>query len=380
MSAITRTELRSLPTGYATPCLGLNPAHTLEMKFRAMQEADFPMVELGFGNYVAWVRSKVPNLPPSTCPEEWKVDDEPDPSDTQIWNALFDHTDELKALAQRHELRLLMLQPLNQFDGWPEGSERGEWVKRKVELWVKLCSRLTVDFLQVGANDQADANGGDEKTAQDMRWLAEIASKQERPFAIAYEPWCFSPRYPEWEKCYEIVKKANHPNLGLCLDTAQMCLAPSYGINPTSSQLISQETFSALLDRIRALPKETICYFEISDVLSPNPPLLQGSPFDDWHKKQGGGPERSSWVMCARAVPYVGRSAGKEVKGEEDLGVARVAEVAKAVFSTGFRGPVIWEPFEALVMEKEDPSVPQTYAQAGKVSREKLFAHVLGDA
>jgi len=41
-----------------------------------------------------------------------------------------------------------------------------------------------------------------------MRWLAELGAKQENPVAIAYEPWCFSPRVSDWEHCYEIIKKA----------------------------------------------------------------------------------------------------------------------------------------------------------------------------
>ncbi|WVF67203.1 hypothetical protein IAT40_001951 [Kwoniella sp. CBS 6097] len=380
MAPITKQELDSLPLGYATPCLGLNPAHKLEDKFKAMMENGFDTVELGFGNYVAWVRSKA-DLPPSTCPEGWKVDDEPDPSDDEIWSALFNHADALKSLAEHYGLKLGMMQPLNQFDGWPAGHKRGEWSRRKAALWLKLCSALGVGYLQVGANDQSDADADDDKTAEDMAWLADQAAKQANPVIIAYEPWCFSPNHPTWEKCYEVVKKANRANLGLCLDTAQMALSPDYGYDPTSSTAPSEQTFQDLLNRIRAIPKEDIAYFEISDVLAPSPPLLGGSKYDEWHKKQGeGNPTRSSWVLCARVVPYVGRGAGNDVRDERDLGVARVAEVAKAVFDTGFRGPIVWEPFEALLMEKEDQSVPATFAKAGKISKEKLYAEVTGSA
>ncbi|OCF44443.1 hypothetical protein I317_01703 [Kwoniella heveanensis CBS 569] len=409
MAPITRQELDALPLSYATPCLGLNAAHKLEDKFKAMQESGFDTVELGFGNYVAWVRSKV-DLPPSTCPEEWKVDDEPDPSDDVIWTALFNHADALKSLADHYALKLGMLQPLNQFDGWPRGHERGEWSRRKASLWLKLCSELGVGYLQVGANDQIEEGDKDnEKTAEDMAWLADEAAKQPNPVIIAYEPWCFSHTHPTWEKCYEVVKKAvsdvhnpplplstrsleapsegpealmkeyNRANLGLCLDSAQMALSPDYGYDPTSSTPPSEQSFQDLLERIRALPKEDIAYFEISDVLAPSPPLLGGSKYDEWHKKQGeGNPTRSSWVLCARVVPYVGRGAGSDVRDERDLGVARVAEVAKAVFDTGYRGPVVWEPFEALLMEKEDQSVPATFAKAGRISKEKLYAEVAG--
>jgi hypothetical protein len=59
MTPLTSFEVDALQVGYATPCLGMNPSHTLELKFAALQSAGFKFVELGFGNYVSWVRSKV---------------------------------------------------------------------------------------------------------------------------------------------------------------------------------------------------------------------------------------------------------------------------------------------------------------------------------
>jgi len=76
-------------------------------------------------------------------------DDEPDPSDDTIWDALYSHTSTIKELARRFNLELLIFQVLNQFDGWPQGEERGEWSRRKAEKWLKLCSMLGVKYLQV---------------------------------------------------------------------------------------------------------------------------------------------------------------------------------------------------------------------------------------
>jgi hypothetical protein len=69
--------------------------------------------------------------PASTCPPEWSEADEPDPTDTEIWDALYSKAGDLVSYAATFGLSILMLQPLNQFDGWHEGSKRGEWVKRK---------------------------------------------------------------------------------------------------------------------------------------------------------------------------------------------------------------------------------------------------------
>lgn len=62
MSVISRSDLKALKFGVATASLGLDDAHTLEMKFQALQKAGFKYCELGFGSYMAWVREKVPKL------------------------------------------------------------------------------------------------------------------------------------------------------------------------------------------------------------------------------------------------------------------------------------------------------------------------------
>jgi len=87
--------------------------------------------------------------PESTCPPEWSEADEPDPTDTEIWDALYSKAEDMVSYAATFGLSILMLQPLNQFDGWREGSKRGEWVKRKAEKWLPLCSKLGVEQLQV---------------------------------------------------------------------------------------------------------------------------------------------------------------------------------------------------------------------------------------
>ena len=87
--------------------------------------------------------------PPSTCPPEWCEGDEPDPSDGEIWEAMNAQAPRLTALAGSFGLTIMALQPLNQFDGWPEGCKRAEWVRRKAERWLPLCAQLGVELLQV---------------------------------------------------------------------------------------------------------------------------------------------------------------------------------------------------------------------------------------
>lgn len=169
--------------------------------------------------------------PGSTCPPEWSEANEPDPSDEEIWQALYSLAPDFVRLARRYGVKLVVLQPLNQFDGWPAGTEKAEWVRRKAERWLPLCSKLGVEFLQVcfhelatlsfaplpegtndglqvGSNDWAQACAHDDKTAEDMRWIAELGVRQDPPVKIAYEPWCFSNLRGEWEECYKTIQQA----------------------------------------------------------------------------------------------------------------------------------------------------------------------------
>ena len=59
---------------------------------------------------------------------------------------------------------------------------------------------------QVGSNDYAEANAPDEKTAEDLRWLAQLGAKQSPPVKIAYESWCFSKRVASWEHTWKLVQ------------------------------------------------------------------------------------------------------------------------------------------------------------------------------
>ncbi|WWC69589.1 uncharacterized protein I206_103532 [Kwoniella pini CBS 10737] len=359
--------------GVATASLGMTKSHTLPLKFAALRKAGYKYAEVGFGDYMAWVRERNPNLPPSSCPPEWKEADEPDPSDTEIWNAMYAEATGFLQMARDHDLSVLAIQPLNQFDGWPEGSKRADWVKRKAEKWLTLCSRLKVELIQVGANDYAEANAPDSKTSEDLRWLAELGASLEPPVKIAYEPWCFSKRVNTWEKAWELVQLANHPNLGMCIDVAHFPLAPSYGWNPATGEGWEIKQNDEMLDRLKEVPGEKIFYLEISDVLKPVIPLGKGSSFDEWNDENK--PPRGdifTWSICGRPLPFVGKDAGRNVKSEDDLGGGRVLESVKAILSTGFKGPIMWEFFEAISMEKDDSDVPEIYAQACRVAEKAL--------
>ena len=94
-----------------------------------------------------------------------------------------------------------------------------------------------------------------------------------------------------------------------------------------------------MIERMKRVPGDKIFYVELSDVLKPVIPLGKGSPYDEWREKtQSPRGDSFVWAICGRPVPLVGRDAGRQVKGEDDMGGARVVETLKAILSTGFKG------------------------------------------
>lgn len=90
--------------------------------------------------------------PASTAPEKYNPEaGEPDPQDEELWDALYTEASALISFAADFDLKVLGLQPLNQFDGWMEG-ERADWVRAKAKRWLMLCEKLEVQFLQVSGS------------------------------------------------------------------------------------------------------------------------------------------------------------------------------------------------------------------------------------
>ena len=144
-----------------------------------------------------------------------------------------------------------------------------------------------------------------------------------------------------------------------------MALTPDYGCNPTSGEGYSDTEFNEMIARLRKIPTNKIFYVELSEVLKPVTTLGQGSPFDNWREenKPAYG-DRFTWCVCARPVASVLR--------DGQIGLARVEQVLSVLLDMGYGGPLMFESFEALEMQKMDESVPQRYAKKYAEALEEL--------
>ncbi|KAL8706566.1 MAG: hypothetical protein Q9201_000379 [Fulgogasparrea decipioides] len=312
--AQSSSSLASIPTCYATVSIG-TPDTPLEQKLEAIAGAGFKGIELGFPNLLSFAS------------KHHGRDVKP-----QDFNTLCDASKQIKRLCEENRLKIVMLQPFSNFEGWEEGSEGREDAFRRAEGWIRIMEAIGTDMLQVGSTDTPSAISSLDYLASDLQKLADLLGSHN--FRLAYENWCWATHAPDWKDVWEIVQKVDRPNVGLCLDTFQTA-GGEWADPTTASGLIEREGGREALEKqfrtsleimSRTIPKEKIYILQISDAYKPKTPL-------DPQPDESGTRPRSRWSSCLRPLPF-------------DGGYLPVVDVAKAVLKTGFRGWLSTEVFD----------------------------------
>lgn len=190
---------------------------------------------------------------------------------------------------------------------------------------------LGTNMLQVGSSDSPDITADFDALVSDLAELADLLD--EHGFRLAYENWCWATHASGWKDVWEIVKKADRANIGLCLDTFQTAggewadpTTPSGRIETVSLEVLQKKFSSSLEELARVIPAEKIYLLQISDAYKPP------APMEDSVDEQGLRP-RGRWSHDFRPYPFNG-------------GFLPVTDVAKAVLKTGFRGYFSMEVFD----------------------------------
>ena len=125
------TSSLSIPTCYATVSVS-TPSHSLEEKLKAIAAAGFQGIELGFPDLLSFASK---NLGRDVGPQEFEV--------------LCSASKEVKRLCEELRLKIVMLQPFANFEGWkPQSEERKDAFKR-AKGWIKIMEAVGTDMLQV---------------------------------------------------------------------------------------------------------------------------------------------------------------------------------------------------------------------------------------
>ena len=197
---------------------------------------------------------------------------------------------EVGRMVRDHGLQITLFQPFRDFEGLPEPQRTRAF--DRAERKFDLMQELGTDLMLVCSNVSPVALGGIDRAADDFRQLGVRAAR--RGLRVGYEALAWGRHINDHRDAWEIVRRANHPNIGLILDSFH-----------TLARRIDVET-------IRAIPGDRIFIVQLADAPRIDMDLLY-------------------WSRHFRNMP-----------GEGDL---PVADFMRSVAATGYDGPLSLEIF-----------------------------------
>ncbi|GIF23314.1 4-hydroxyphenylpyruvate dioxygenase [Actinoplanes tereljensis] len=196
-------------------------------------------------------------------------------------------------------LTISLYQPFRDAEGAP--AERFAAVRRRMTAKLDLMARLGADTVLICSSVAPDTIDDDDLAAEQLRTLAELAD--DRGMRIAYEALAWGRHVSTWQRSWEIVRRAGHPALGLCLD--------SFHVLSRTDQYAD----------IAGIPGDRVFFLQLADAPRLSMDVLQ-------------------WSRHHRLFP---------LQGSLDL-----VGFTKAVLATGYRGPLSLEVFND-VFRQADP-------------------------
>lgn len=122
---------------------------------------------------------------------------------------------ELRARTDDLGLEVFALQPFRDFEGLLDA--RRSDVFERAERKFDLMEQLGTDRLLIPSSVSPHATDSVDRYAQDLRELGDRALR--RGFRIGYEALAWGRHVRDWTKAWEIVELADHPAVGIVLDT-----------------------------------------------------------------------------------------------------------------------------------------------------------------
>lgn len=150
---------------------------------------------------------------------------------------------EVGRMVRDQGLEITLFQPFRDFEGMPEPhrSRTFDRAERKFDV----MQQLGTDLVLVCSNVSPISLGGIDRAAADFRELGERAAK--RGLKIGYEALAWGRHINDHRDAWEIVRRADHENIGLILDSFH-----------TLSRKID-------INSIRSIPKDKIFFVQLAD-------------------------------------------------------------------------------------------------------------------
>jgi len=197
---------------------------------------------------------------------------------------------ELGKMVRDCGLDISLFQPFRDFEGMPEPHRTRAF--DRAERKFDVMAELGTDLILICSNLSAVSVGGIDRAAADLNELGARAAA--RGLRVGYEALAWGRHIFDYRDAWEIVRRADHPNVGIILDSFHI-LSKQFDVDP-----------------IRAIPADRIFFVQLADAPLIDMDLLY-------------------WSRHFRNMP-----------GEGSL---PVADFMRAVVATGYDGPLSLEIF-----------------------------------
>jgi len=259
----------------------------------------------------------------------------------------------------RLDLQILCIQPFMFAEGNTQPGDREE-VMQRFKFWLKLAKLLRTDIIQSPSNFRAQGTTGDmDIIVADMAELARLAAQQTPLVKIAWEGVAWGNHIDTWEGTWEVVKRVNMSNLGLCLDTFH--IAGRLWADPLSPSGRIPDGDKALKESLARMAAELdvakVFYVQAGDAELLDPPL--GPEHALYVPDQ---PKRMTWARNSRLFAFETDRGGY-------LPTTPILDVI--VRTLGFQGWLAMEYFSKDLYDG-DETLPQKMAERAELSWKKI--------
>ena len=193
-------------------------------------------------------------------------------------------------MVRDHGLEITLFQPFRDFECLPDPLRKKAF--DRAERKFDLMEALGTDLVLICSSVHPSGLGGIDRAADDLSELGDRAAR--RNLRVGYEALAWGRHVFDHRDAWEIVRRADHPNIGLILDSFHTL---GRGLSPNT---------------IRSIPGDKVFFVQVADA-----PAI---PMDLLY-----------WSRHFRCMP-----------GEGDL---NVTDFMRAVMATGYAGPISLEIF-----------------------------------
>ena len=263
-------------------------------------------------------------------------------------------------------ITIIGLQPFLFYEGLKDREEHAKMIE-KLHVWFQIIKVLGTDVIQIPTQFRQDdgVTGDMEVIVGDLLEVADLGLMENPPVKFAYESLAWGRFLDTWEGSWEVVRRVDRWNFGVCLDTfnilGRIWADPARHDGKVEGD--ADQALNASLQRlVNGVDIKKVWYVQVVGAERLSEPLVKGH---EWYVDNQ--PSRMSWSRNARLF-Y-----GEEDKGQY-LPIEKVSRALLDPISQGGMGFEGWISMELFSRSMNDTrkEVPAEHAQRGGDAWKKL--------